>query len=105
LPTQLVAGWGLTYNNFERYDMGLQTQLTVDRDGYVSPAAGYEIGYVPIEGVSFNARVGVRWLREADASPATGGLGITVDRISIDYAIEPYRGGHPVSHRLGLRIK
>lgn len=105
LPTQLAIGWGGTYNNFEKFDTGYQTQLTVDRDGFVTPAAGFELGYVPIEGVSFTARAGLRLPRESDASPVTGGLGVTVDRISIDYAIEPFRGGGPVSHRIGLRVK
>jgi hypothetical protein len=105
LPTQLAVGWGGTYNNFEKFDTGYQTQLTVDRDGFVTPAGGFELGYVPIEGVSFTARAGLRLPRESDAAPVTGGLGVTVDRISLDYAIEPFRDGHPVSHRLGLRIK
>jgi ABC-type bacteriocin/lantibiotic exporter with double-glycine peptidase domain len=34
-----------------------------------------------------------------------GGIGITVDRISLDYAMEPFRDGRPVSHRIGLRIR
>lgn len=105
LPTQLAVGWGGTYNNFEKFDTGYQAQLTVDRDGFVTPAAGFELGYVPIEGVSLTARAGLRMPRESDAFPATAGLGFTVDRISVDYALEPFRDGRPVSHRIGLRIK
>jgi hypothetical protein len=105
LPTQLGIGWGGNYNNFTTYDVGYQTQLTVDRDGFVRPAAGMEVGYVPIEGVSFTARAGLRYPRENDESFATGGLGITFDRFSLDYALEPFRGGHSASHRIGLRIK
>jgi hypothetical protein len=93
------------YSRFEHYDFGMQTQLTVERGGFVRPAAGGELGYVPIEGVSFVVRGGLRLPREKDELFATGGLGITVDRISLDYAVEPFRGGRPVSHRLGLRIK
>ncbi len=105
LPTQLGVGWGGSYNNFEKFDTGYQTQLTVDRDGFVRPAGGAEIGYVPIEGVAFLARAGLRLPREPDEPLATGGLGVTVDRFSLDYSIEPFRGGRPVSHRIGLRIK
>ncbi|MBC8087751.1 MAG: hypothetical protein H7Z40_10835 [Phycisphaerae bacterium] len=105
LPTQLGLGWGGSYNNFERFDTGYQTQLTVDRDGFVRPAGGMEVGYVPIEGVAFIARAGLRLPREPDEPLATGGLGVTVDRFSLDYAIEPFRGGRPVSHRIGFRIK
>lgn len=105
LPTQLAIGWGGTYNNFTIWDMGYQTQLTVDRDGYLRPAAGLEVGYVPIEGVSFTARVGLRMPREDDESPATAGLGFNVDRFSLDYAFEPFLNGRSVSHRLGIRVK
>lgn len=104
LPTRAGAGWGGS-RGFEEFDVGYQTQLTVDRDGFVRPAGGVEVAYVPIEGVSFVARTGLRLPRETNESLATGGLGITLDRFSLDYAIEPFRGGHAVSHRLGIRIK
>ena len=104
LPMRAGAGWAAN-NSFERFDLGAQVQLTVDRDGFTRPSLGGEIGYVPIEGVSFVVRTGLRRPRETDESFATGGLGITVDRFSLDYAIEPFLNGRSVSHRLGLRIK
>lgn len=104
LPTRVGAGWSRSAS-WETLDLGLHTQLTVDRDGFVRPAAGGEFGYVPIDGVSFVARVGARMPRETDESFATGGLGINVDRFSLDYALEPFMGGRGVSHRLGIRIK
>jgi hypothetical protein len=106
LPTAIGLGWGGgMYSRFEQFDFGMQTQLTVERGGFVRPAGGAELGYVPIEGVSFIVRAGLRLPRERDEPLATGGLGITVDRLSLDYAIEPFRGGRPVSHRVGIRIK
>ena len=104
LPTRFGAGWGGA-RGFELFDVGYQTQLTVDRDGFVRPAGGVELSYVPIEGVALVARTGLRLPRETDEPLATGGFGITVDRLSLDYAFEPIRGGRPVSHRLGIRIK
>lgn len=104
LPTRAGAGWSAS-NSLETFDIGAQAQVLVDRDGFVRPAVGGEIGYVPIDGVSFVARTGLRRPRESDESFATGGLGITVDRFSLDYAIEPFLNGRSVSHRLGLRIK
>lgn len=104
LPTRFGAGWG-TNRGFELFDVGMQTQLLVDADGFVRPAAGGEASYVPIEGVAFVARAGLRRPRETDESFATGGLGITLDRFSLDYAIEPFLNGRSVSHRVGIRIK
>ncbi|MEP6834863.1 MAG: hypothetical protein ABJB74_15825 [Gemmatimonas sp.] len=104
LPTRAGAGWADS-KGFEKFDLGVQAQVTVDRDGYTRPAVGGEIGYVPIEGVALVARAGLRLPRETDESFGTGGLGITIDRISLDYAIEPFLNGRSVSHRLGLRIK
>ena len=104
LPTRAGAGWAAS-NGYEKFDLGVQAQLTVDRDGFTRPAGGAEIAYVPIDGVSFVARAGLRMPRETDESFATGGLGIILDRFSIDYAIEPFLHGHSISHRLGLRIK
>jgi hypothetical protein len=71
----------------------------------VRPAGGVELAYVPIEGVAVVVRQGLRLPRERDEPLVTGGLGVTVDRWSLDYAVEPMRGGRPVSHRLGLRIR
>ena len=104
LPTRAGAGWTAS-KSLEKLDLGVHAQLTVDRDGFTRPAIGGEIGYVPIDGVSLVLRNGFRRPRESDESFATGGLGITVDRFSLDYAIEPFLNGRSVAHRLGLRIK
>ena len=107
LPTRVGIGYGggMYTRSFDKFDYGLQVQLTVERGGFVRPAAGAELGYVPIEGVSFIARAGLRRPNEKDESVATAGLGITVDRFSLDYALEPMRAGRPISHRVGVRIR
>lgn len=106
LPTRVTVGFGGgLFPIWERWDIGMQSQLSVERDGFVRPAGGVEIGYVPVEGVAFIFRHGIRMPRERDESLVTAGLGVTVDRFSFDYAMDPVRGGRPVSHRLGLRIK
>jgi hypothetical protein len=106
LPTRFTVGFGGgLFPLWEKWDLGMQTQVSVERDGFVRPAGGVELGYVPIEGVALVLRSGLRLPREADEPLATGGLGVTVDRYSVDYAIEPMRGGRPVSHRIGVRIR
>lgn len=106
LPRRIGLGYGGgMFPLWEHWDLGAQMQLTLEGDLFVRPAGGVELGYVPIEGVSIVFRGGVRLPRERDESLATGGLGFTVDRISLDYAVDPVRGGRPSSHRLGVRIK
>jgi hypothetical protein len=106
LPRRIGIGYGGgLYPLWEHWDLGAQLQVTVENDLFVRPAGGVELGYVPIEGVSFIVRTGLRLPRERDESLVTGGLGITVDRISLDYAVEPFRDGRPVSHRVGLRLR
>lgn len=107
LPRRIGLGFGSGMVPIEEYfDLGAQMQLTAEGDEwFVRPAAGVEVGYVPIEGVAFVLRTGLRRPREKDESVVTGGLGLNIDRYSFDYAIEPYRGGRPVSHRVGFRVR
>jgi len=106
LPRRVGIGYGGgPYPLWERWDIGMQTQITLEGDLFVRPAGGVELGYVPIDGVAILVRSGVRLPRERDESLVTGGFGVTVDRFSLDYALEPMRGGRPVSHRIGLRVK
>lgn len=106
-PRRIGVGWGGGPTpRWEHWDLGMQTEITVEGDDwFVRPAGGVELGYVPVDGVSFLIRSGLRMPRERDESLVTAGMGITLDRLSIDYAMEPIRGGRPVSHRIGVRFK
>jgi len=85
-------------------DLALSTAVSVRRGGRVSPAGGVELGYVPIEGVTFAGRVGGRLPEKNAEAPVTLGASFTFDRVSIDYGFEPYQG--PGSgHRVGVRIR
>jgi hypothetical protein len=105
LPRRVAVGFGAMRALSAHWDLGAQAALSLEGDWFVRPAGGAELGFVPIDGVSFALRGGLRLPREPDEALATGGVGITVDRLSLDYAIDPMRGGRPVSHRLGFRIK
>ena len=50
-----------------------------------------------------HARAGVRRPVPGEA-PFTAGLGFTMDRLSIDYAVEALSGSR-AGHRIGLRIR
>lgn len=106
LPRRLGVGIGRApFAISESWDVAAQAQVTLEGDGFVRPAGGLELLYVPVEGVAVAFRQGLRLPREADESLVTAGIGFTVDRLSIDYAVEPMRGGRPVSHRVGMRLK
>ncbi len=105
LPTRVGVGYGGYQTIATAWDIGAQMALTVEGDWFVRPAGGIEVVYVPIDGFSITFRNGYRLPREKDESLVTAGLGITLDRYSLDYAIEPMRGGRPVSHRLGVRLR
>jgi hypothetical protein len=105
LPRRLGVGFGGGTSLSEHVDLSAQMQLTVENDFWLRPAGGVELGYVPIEGVSIVFRTGLRLPKERDEPLVTGGLGFTYDRISLDYAAEPFRDGRPFSHRVGLRVR
>jgi len=105
LPRRIGAGYSAFRPIAAHWDLGAQGALLLEGDLFVRPAGGAELAYVPIEGVSFTVRQGFRRPRERDESVITSGIGVTVDRIAIDYALEPMRGGRPVSHRLGVRVR
>jgi hypothetical protein len=101
--TLAAEGSGLPVGAF--IDFGAAAALTVDRDGEVLPAAGGQILYSPLDGWTFTARAGVR--RPAPLSnqqPVTGGVALTLDRLTIDYAVEGVKHGSAV-HRIGVRLR
>jgi hypothetical protein len=105
LPRRVGIGYGAYQAIAGHWDVGVQTALTLEGDLFVRPAGGAEVAYVPIEGVAITLRSGFRLPREQDESLITAGFGVTVDRFLLDYAMEPMRGGRPISHRLGVRVR
>lgn len=105
LPRRIGAGWGAARPVSEHWDLAAQTALTLEGDLFVRPAGGGELSYVPVEGVAFVIRQGFRRPRERDESFFTAGLGLTIDRIALDYAFEPVRGGRDAAHRVGVRVR
>jgi hypothetical protein len=96
-----VSGAGLPVGPL---DLAAGAAVSVRRGGRVSPGGGVELGYMPIDGIIFAGRVGAR-LPEKDAqSPMTFGASFTFDRLSIDYAFEPYQGKGD-GHRVGIRVR
>jgi hypothetical protein len=105
LPARVGVGYGGSTSISPIFDLGAQMALTLEGGWFVRPAGGTELSYVPIDGVQITLREGIRLPREKDESLITAGLGLTIDRFSLDYAMEPMRGGRPVSHRIGIRLR
>lgn len=101
--TLAAEGQGLPIGAF--VDFGAAAALAVDRDGEILPALAGQLLYTPLDGWTFTARAGVR--RPAPSSnqqPVTGGLAITLDRVTVDYGIEGVKRGDAV-HRIGIRLR
>lgn len=101
--TLAAEGTGLPVGAF--IDFGAVAALAVDRDGEVLPAAGGQVLYTPLDGWTFALRAGAR--RPAPSSnerPLTGGVALTLDRLTIDYAVEGVKNGDAV-HRIGVRLR
>ncbi|HJU73785.1 MAG TPA: hypothetical protein VJ717_08570 [Gemmatimonadaceae bacterium] len=106
LPTRVTLaaeGQGLPIGAF--IDFGAAAALAVDRDGEVLPALAGQVLYTPLDGWTFTARAGVRRpVPSSNQRPVTAGLAITLDRLTLDYAIDPVENGDAV-HRIGLRLR
>ena len=89
------------------WDLSAYSQVAIDADGSRQLAGGGELAWVPLEGVAVALRAGARQARLLER-PLTGGLGLTLDRWSLDYAFEydrePRVDGRAL-HRVGLRIR
>jgi len=104
LPTRATLGYGFAGYPLGPLDLAASTAVSVRRGGRVSPAGGVELGYMPIEGVTFAGRVGGRLPEKNAESPVTLGASFTFDRVSLDYGFEPYQGKGS-GHRVGFRIR
>jgi hypothetical protein len=106
LPTRYTLGGAVQAPPFATFfDLAATASVSYLRDGALVPAGGVEITYVPLEGWGFTARVGGRRVEDrSDATPLTFGAGVSLDRVSLDYAFYALDAGG-ASHRLGLRVR
>ena len=85
------------------FDVTATAAVSLLRDSFVIPAGGGELSYSWLDGYAVAFRAGVRRPVPGE-SPFTAGAGFTMDRLSIDYAIETLSGSR-AAHRIGLRIR
>lgn len=84
-------------------DFSVSAGTAVLADGFIGASVGAELTWVPIEGLSFAVRQGLRRPELEEQRPLTAGLGFSLDRLVLDYAWEQFRDGS--GHRLALRIR
>ncbi|MEQ1694032.1 MAG: hypothetical protein ABMA00_22265, partial [Gemmatimonas sp.] len=101
VPSHVALGW-TAVRQWGELDYGFATQVMARRHGWVSPAAGLDVGYSWIEGYSVNGRVGARRTETKDERPVTLGAAINADRLNVEYGLGFFVGNETV-HRLTLR--
>jgi hypothetical protein len=104
LPTRVTlgaSGAGVPVATW--LDVGASASLSVLRGGRVVGGAGLEGSIVPVEGYAITARAGARRAADPGEGSVTAGLGLTKDRVSLDYAYEPFAGRD--AHRVAIRVR
>jgi hypothetical protein len=103
-PYPLQTTLGLTASKAVGiYDLLVTSAVSVERDGFVVPAGGVEVGYSWLDGYNIAVRAGAR-RPDVGERAITAGAGFGVDHLSIDYALEALSGSH-IGHRIGLRVR
>jgi hypothetical protein len=102
-PTHVEIGVGGYGQQLGILDIGYSA--TVGLGDEVTYGAGVELGYWPIQGRTFVARVGFADIpKGSEASPLTTGFAYWGDDITVEWAFRPFKdaseGG---SHRIGVR--
>lgn len=85
------------------FDLYGTAAVAYTRDKQISPAGGLEVGYSWLNGYNIAVRAGGRRATPTERG-FTAGAGFTMDRLSIDYALETLPDNR-IGHRVGLRIR
>lgn len=114
LNTPLRAALGLASGGpVGPLDLGVAAQLAVERNdtlnlfkhGRMIGGLGVELGYTWLDGYNIAVRLGERVApTRTELSHFTFGAGLTLDRVTIDYAGEG-RIGPGFAHRIGVRLR
>ena len=108
LPTRVGLGATTSRYSFSTYfDVAASAAVFRERDGTIAPAGGIEVTYEPVSGWTASVRVGARRVDQSrlpGLQPFTVGASLGLDRFSLDYGFEAYRG-LGAAHRFGIRIQ
>lgn len=104
LPMGLTVGAARQSAVVGPLDVTVAASTSVRQDARYGASAGIELGYWPVSGRTFIARIGFRYIDDSAVNPLTLGAGFLGDRIGIDYAWQDFEDSEPV-HRVGLRFR
>jgi hypothetical protein len=103
-PTRVVIGAGNYGEQLGILDYGYTASVGIS-DEEVTYGGGIEIGYWPIQGRTFVARVGFQNVPDgSEAEPVTTGFAFWGDNVTVEWAFRPFSGGEEGgTHRFGVR--
>lgn len=103
-PARVTLGAGSYGTQLGILDLGFAANIGLD-DDEVTYGGGLEIGYWPIQGRTFVARVGFEDVPDgSEASPLTTGFAFWADDFTIEWAFRPFTGADEGgTHRFGMR--
>ncbi len=104
-PSRIVLGAGAYGQQVGILDLGLAANAGIDAEDELTYVAGVQVGYYPIQGRTFVARIGVQNVPEgSEVSPLTAGFAFWADDLTVEWAFRPVSnaddGG---THRFGVR--
>lgn len=102
-PARLTLGAGHYGHPVGIFDLGASAAVSRRADGEILAGAGLEVGYWPIDGRTFLARLGLQHVPEGEGSPLSFGLAFWGDSVSLDWAYRPFGGDVGAgTHRFGV---
>lgn len=104
-PSRVVLGAGTYGRPTGPFDLGLATNIGLDAADELTWGAGVELGYWPIQGRTFVARLGVQDVPDgSDASPVTMGFAFWADDLTLEWGFRPFSGADEGgTHSVGVR--
>ena len=102
-PARFVLGAGAYGQEVGIFDLGVAAQVSYSSDETLV-GGGLEVGYWPITGRTFVARVGVQTVPDgSEASPVTFGFSYWGDDLVLEWAYQDYGDLGEGTHRFGVR--
>lgn len=102
-PARFVLGAGAYGRQVGIFDLGVATQVSYSSDETLV-GGGLEIGYWPISGRTFVARVGAQKVPDgSEASPITFGFSYWGDDLVLEWAYQDFGALQAGTHRFGVR--